>query len=178
MIIQIARHVRTRSIPSPRLRTLTRRILSLLKQPKDTHVSILLTDDEEIHVLNRHWRHKDRPTDVLSFSMYEGGGLSGKKGVGLAPGAPRGGLLGDIVISLETCQRQAIEKRWSLEEELGFLLLHGILHLVGYDHERDEDHVVMEARTQELWSQLHPDVLPLLARPAAVSSRAEPGAAS
>lgn len=162
MNIQISRHVRTRLFPAPRLRALTRRLLTLLGQPKDTQVSLLLTDDEEIHTLNLHWRKKDRPTDVLSFSMYEGGGLSGKAGVGLAPGAARGGLLGDIVISLETCQRQALDKGWTVEEEVAYLLLHGLLHLLGYDHERDEDHVVMEARTQELWGQVHAEVLPML----------------
>ena len=123
--------------------------LKALKLPDDLELSVVLTTDEEIHVLNRDYRGMDRPTDVLSFSMREGIGLE----------TP---LLGDVVISLETAQRQADEKGWSLEEEFGFLLLHGILHLAGYDHVQDEDSRAMAARTDEIWSEFHPVVFGLL----------------
>lgn len=147
MKIEITRRARFRVLPARPLRKVILDALNLLSLPHDTQLSLLLTDDEEIHALNLQWRQKDRPTDVLSFSMREGGGI---------PGHVVGGLLGDIVLSMQTCARQAEEKGWSIAEECGFLILHGILHLLGYDHERDEDHVVMEARTQEIWSQLHP----------------------
>src|SRR5438105_5458993 len=81
-------------------------------------VSIALVSDREIRALNRRWRGKDRPTDVLSFPLDE-------------PGA-----LGDVVISLDTARRQAREGGWPLSAELRRLLAHGILHCRGYDHER------------------------------------------
>jgi probable rRNA maturation factor len=88
-------------------------------------LSIVITDDATIHDLNRQWRHKDRPTDVLSFSQVEG----------LCPGAPsEEQLLGDVVISLETAARQAKELGHSLEQEVQRLLVHGVLHLLGHDH--------------------------------------------
>lgn len=93
----------------------------------DAELSILLTGDSEMRNLNRDYRGKDRPTDVLSFSQMEGeladvGNL----------------MLGDVVISLDTACRQAIEKGHSKEREIEILLIHGLLHLVGYDHERGE----------------------------------------
>jgi rRNA maturation RNase YbeY len=86
-------------------------------------LSILLTDDAAIHRLNRDYRRRDRPTDVLSFSLREGrfGDVSG--------------ALGDVVISLDTAKRQAAENGLTLAAEVDRLLVHGILHLAGYDHE-------------------------------------------
>lgn len=88
-----------------------------------SELSILLTDDEEIHRLNRTYRNRDRPTDVLSFSQREGE----------FPGPAV--VLGDVVISIETAKRQAQERGHSLEGEILELLAHGVLHLLGYDHE-------------------------------------------
>ena len=85
-------------------------------------VSILFTDDKEIHRLNREYRGKDKPTDVLSFSQLEGEGAVGDS-------------LGDIVISLVTASKQAEEFGVTEQEEVGRLLVHGLLHLYGYDHE-------------------------------------------
>lgn len=90
-------------------------------------VSVSFVSDEEIHALNRTYRDVDRPTDVLSFGMEE------------EESAPGVRMLGDIVISLPTAQRQAGEYGHSLEREVGFLLVHGFLHLNGYDHETAED---------------------------------------
>lgn len=139
-------------VPLRRFRPFLTRLLELLEQPVGTGLSLLLTDDREIHRLNLQWRGKDRPTDVLSFSLREGRGSR----------FFHQGPLGDIVLSLPMVERQAVEKGWSLEEELAFLTLHGVLHLLGYDHERDEDHVVMEAKTSTIWARLHPEVMPLL----------------
>jgi probable rRNA maturation factor len=85
-------------------------------------LSVLLTNDHQIHALNRKHRDKDRPTDVLAFPLADDGAL---------PGA----WLGDVVISLETAQRQANSRRRPLLAEVRFLLAHGILHLIGYDHD-------------------------------------------
>jgi probable rRNA maturation factor len=82
-------------------------------------VSVLLTTDPAIRVLNRDYRKVDRPTDVLSFSQNEG-----------AP-APQTSVLGDIVLSVDTAARR---RKRTLEDELFFLLVHGLLHLCGYDH--------------------------------------------
>ncbi len=90
-------------------------------------ISILLTDDDEIHSLNQTYRGIDRPTDVLSFSQSEGDF-----------GDIEPDMLGDVVISVDTAGRQALEKGHSMERELDTLLIHGILHLAGYDHENNE----------------------------------------
>ncbi len=85
-------------------------------------VSVYITDDEEIRELNRNYRGKDKPTDVLSFPLNET--FNGYK------------LLGDIVISQDTAQRQAKELGHSLNYEVKRLLIHGLVHLLGYDHEK------------------------------------------
>ncbi|MFP6664427.1 MAG: rRNA maturation RNase YbeY [Deltaproteobacteria bacterium] len=86
-------------------------------------LSIVLTDDAEIHVLNRDYRDRDRPTDVLSFAQREG------------EGAIDDALLGDVILSVPTAERQARERGHTLAAELLELLAHGLLHLLGYDHE-------------------------------------------
>ncbi|MCL6547836.1 MAG: rRNA maturation RNase YbeY [Alicyclobacillus sp.] len=91
-------------------------------------VSVSLVGDEEIHQLNREYRGVDRPTDVLSFPLLEGE----EDPEPMVPGQPR--LLGDIVVSVPTAVRQADAYGHSLQRELGFLLVHGFLHLLGFDH--------------------------------------------
>jgi len=91
---------------------------------QNPEVSILLLDDREMRELNRQYRRKDRPTDVLSFPM------SDDTCENVQPD-----LLGDIVISVETALKQAEERKHSLYRELCWLLIHGTLHLLGYDHE-------------------------------------------
>src|SRR5690606_35274676 len=101
--------------------------------------SLLLTSDEEIRSLNRDWRGKDRPTNVLSFPMLSRSEISS-----LAPeGAPA--MLGDIALAYETCAREAAEKGISLQDHAAHLIVHGLLHLAGYDHETSpEDAEKME----------------------------------
>jgi len=112
---------------------------------KNPELSILLTDDSEIKELNSKFRNKDKATDVLSFSMHEGesGGVE----------APS---LGDVVISLETAEQQATELNVSFSDEIIRLLVHGVLHLVGYEHEGVDDQKVreMEGKEQELFEIL------------------------
>ncbi|MFM5895528.1 MAG: rRNA maturation RNase YbeY [Novosphingobium sp.] len=92
-------------------------------------VSLLFADDAEVQTLNREWRAKDKPTNVLSFPMLERADLLALTD----KGGPE--MLGDIAIALETCEREAAEKQISLEHHLTHLLIHGLLHLAGYDHE-------------------------------------------
>jgi probable rRNA maturation factor len=104
-------------------------------------LSILLCDNTFIHQLNRDYRGKDRPTDVLSFSQRE-------------EGDPDDPVLGDVIISIERAQKQALERGHLLGVELALLLVHGILHLLGYDHEEDEEAEEMEAKEKEILCML------------------------
>lgn len=90
--------------------------------------SLLFADDAEVHTLNREWRGKDRPTNVLSFPMLEREEL-----LALAPEGPPT-LLGDIALALETCTREAADKGVPLEHHAAHLIVHGLLHLAGHDH--------------------------------------------
>ncbi len=98
----------------------------------DAELSVALTDDEGIKELNSTYRGIDSPTDVLSFPQEDEH------------------ILGDIVISLETAKRQAMEGGHFFHEEICILLIHGILHLIGYDHEEDEEAEEMETREREI----------------------------
>ena len=100
-------------------------------------LSISLVGDDEIQALNRDWRGRDRPTDVLAFAQQEG------------EGDPVPGLLGDVVISVPTAARQAALRGVDLDRELRALLVHGLLHLLGHDHERSRSearHMFTRAR--------------------------------
>jgi len=101
-------------------------------------LSIALVDDARIRDLNRDYRKKDKPTDVLAFAMSEG------------EGGAHGGLLGDVIVSIDTARRQAKAAKRSLLDELTMLLAHGLLHLLGYDHRNDREERVMVAKTKEL----------------------------
>jgi probable rRNA maturation factor len=102
--------------------------------------SVVFTSDEEIHALNREWRQRDKATNVLSFPMLERDEL-----LALSPEGPPV-LLGDIALAHETCAREAAEKGVSLEHHAAHLLVHGLLHLAGHDHETStEDAEIMEA---------------------------------
>lgn len=94
--------------------------------------SVLFTSDAEVHVLNREWRAKDKPTNVLSFPMLERDDLLelGEEG------PPE--MLGDLALAFETCQREAAEKSVSVEHHATHLIMHGLLHLAGHDHETGE----------------------------------------
>ncbi len=102
-------------------------------------LSILLCDDATIHALNREHRRRDKPTDVLAFALQEA-----------KEGRWEGGVLGDIVISLDTAQRQADERARPLWDEVTMLLAHGLLHLLGFDHATRADERRMTARTDLL----------------------------
>ena len=103
-------------------------------------VSVLFTNDEAVRALNCEWRGKDKPTNVLSFPMFERADL-----IALDPDGPPE-LLGDIALALETCAREAAEKGVPLADHAAHLIVHGLLHLAGHDHETGDDHAaLMEA---------------------------------
>jgi probable rRNA maturation factor len=107
-------------------------------------LTVLLVDDREITRLNRQYFRRNRPTNVISFPMMEG-----------TVASLRAKMLGDVVISTETARRDAAEVGKKTGDEVLFLLIHGILHLVGYDHEKvREDRVEMEAKERELFGML------------------------
>ncbi len=109
---------------------------------EDCELSILLTGDQRMRQLNAYYRFRSQPTDVLSFGQH----AEGEAGITLGEGEyrpPDAILLGDVVISLETATRQAREMRQSVSQRLRTLLVHGVLHLLGYDHERSADAKVM-----------------------------------
>jgi probable rRNA maturation factor len=127
-------------LPAP-LRTRVRREVArmvkaaaLTEGSQDLDVALRITDDAELHALHRDWRGTDRPTDVLAFAQREAA-------------AADAGLLGDIVISLDTARRQA---KKGLYAELLHLASHGLCHLLGYDHRDDEEERVMNARAAAL----------------------------
>ena len=112
----------------------------------ECELSLLLTDDVEIQELNRTYRDLDKATDVLSFPQDED-----------AVNETGDTLLGDVVISVETAARQAEEHHLSFNEELILLAIHGILHLLGYDHERSpQDARIMQDKTQAVFETLFP----------------------
>ena len=103
-------------------------------------VSLLFTSDEEVHALNRDWRGKDKPTNVLSFPMLARDDL-----LALSPDGPPV-MLGDLALAWETCAREAAGKGIAIEHHAAHLLVHGLLHLAGHDHElSDADADRMEA---------------------------------
>ena len=109
----------------------------------DAELSIALVDDEAIRALNDRYRGRPRPTDVLSFSLLEG------------PHAEqRGAMLGDVVIAVPYAAAQAEARGHGLDEELLRLLIHGVLHLLGFDHEREAEARAMEARERAIWSEV------------------------
>ena len=110
----------------------------------DCEISILLVDDSQIETMNKRYLGRNGPTNVISFPMAEGdfGGIR-----------PR--VLGDVVISLETAKREAEEAGISFNEIIDFFLIHGILHLSGYDHETsDAEARVMEAKEEEILDKI------------------------
>jgi probable rRNA maturation factor len=131
---------------SPALRTsVVRRIADAMLaelELEQAELSVLLTNDREIHALNHEHRGKDRPTDVLAFALEEGEAV-----VGARAGVR---LLGDVVISLDTAARQARGRKRELLPEVRFLLAHGLAHLLGYDHGNVAEKREMDAMTRRL----------------------------
>ncbi len=119
-----------------------------------SEISILITDDESIREVNREHRNIDSPTDVLSFplvDMQEGKIISDTGDFDLDENLL---MLGDIVLSIETAVRQAEEYGQSLEREMAFLVTHGVFHLLGYDHQDEEQEEKMFGKQENVLTQL------------------------
>ncbi len=129
---------------------LLRRVLKILKELNlaDAELSISVISDEEMREINRQYRGRDKPTNVLSFAQDDAG--ANYDGIPTPKGAPR--ILGDVILAAETVQREAGELGYTDQEMFYFYLIHGLLHLIGYDHELGEDEAKrQEAETERLW---------------------------
>lgn len=134
--------IRGSRVDVARLRRAANAILRGIGQSK-AELSVALVDDASIAELNGQYRAKPRPTDVLSFSLVEGDFAD-----------HRGGMLGDVVISVETAAAQASERHRGLDETVARLLVHGVLHLIGHDHEDDDEAREMQAEERRLLKAL------------------------
>lgn len=138
MPVSVASRRRKRGLRAAAVRADAARLMKELSI--DAELSIVLVDDPEMRELNARYRDKNRPTDVLAFSMREGALCPKPKAERRRSRAGardfHGELLGDVVISVDTAARQAAERGVSVAAEVRVLLTHGILHLLGYDHER------------------------------------------
>ena len=128
---------------------LTDAVLKALKvsgYSEDAEVSLVFVDDDYIQELNQQYRGMDGPTDVLSFAMLEGEPVAGgEKDV----------ILGDVVISVQAVDRQAKEYGQSFLREASYLAIHGVLHLLGYDHEEEDKQKLMRLKEDEIISSLN-----------------------
>ena len=116
------------------------------EQPLRNHpieLSLVFTNDAEIREINAEWRDKDKPTNVLSFPAYP-----------IQPGDEPGPMLGDIVIARETVEREAVELEKTFDDHLTHLLVHGFLHLFGYDHMDEEEAEEMEGLETRILARL------------------------
>jgi probable rRNA maturation factor len=149
MNIAIMNRQRRQKIATKMLRAAAVKILSGLGCTS-SELSVAIVGDRTIRVLNREYLQKDRSTNVISFSMQEG-----------EFGAMNPDLLGDVVISADTAAKEAADAGITFHERLVFLLLHGILHLVGYDHERSGEVEArrMESKESEIFAELKVDGL-------------------
>ena len=120
----------------------------LNESSRHVELSVRLAGDEEVRGLNAHWRGKDKPTNVLSFPMAEAYELEQSDEDGPAI------MLGDIILAHGVCEREAAEKGVSIDEHATHLVVHGTLHLLGYDHEADSDATDMERREADALARL------------------------
>jgi probable rRNA maturation factor len=127
------------------LRKKTEKILEDLGCNASAALSIVLVGSAEMAELNLTYRGKQGPTNVLSFSQQEG-----------AEGAPQADLLGDVVICVDVAAEDAAELGYSNEEMVLYLLIHGILHLSGYDHQRPHDATEMQVRVESIFQEIFP----------------------
>jgi len=141
MPVEIIRRVDGKEFPSRKLKKVAQRVLEIVEQDQ-AELCMVLVGNAEIRKLNAKFRKKDYPTDVLSFPA----------GNDLLTGVQ---LLGDVVISVEKAKEHAKERRRTLNEEMVMLLIHGIVHLLGYDHERSpKDARIMDRLEKKIYRAL------------------------
>lgn len=150
MTISIQNRQKMLTVDLGRVRRSLKRLLKELGC-KDSEVSLLLVDDDQIREINKNYLQRDRPTNVISFAMTEG-----------AFGDVHPEILGDIILSVETAARDAIACDIDFMDEVEFLLIHGLLHLLGYNHENVESSEAEKMKKLErelffLWRHYHLD---------------------
>jgi probable rRNA maturation factor len=145
MKIQIENRQTKVKIERKNIRSTVLKIFKIL-DCADKELSISFTDDENIKQLNKQYLGKNKPTNVLSFSLQEGyfGNINPQ-------------IMGDIIISVETAQKDAIKGKLSVEQEIDFLLIHGILHLSGYNHENTSKNEAkkMKQKEKEIFNKIY-----------------------
>lgn len=146
-IIELQADVDTAGLDAHALERLAARALEAEGVAMPSELSVMLADDTTVHELNRTYRGTDAPTDVLSFSQAEGDDFAQPEGT-----APH---LGDVIISIDTARRQAAEYGVSLQDEVAHLLVHGVLHLLGYDHQEPEDAQAMRLQEDAILGTAH-----------------------
>lgn len=136
------------------VRNAAKAVLLYMEFGTNVEISVMFTDNEEIRRLNRKHRNIDRATDVLSFPLieYDQDGYVVEEDMDFNPNGEM--LLGDIVISLERADEQSKEYGHSFEREVGFLTVHSMLHLLGYDHETPEDEAEMFGYQEEILQKM------------------------
>src|SRR5690625_5026220 len=141
-------HDNTNAVPTEHIDLLQRLLIytaTAEKISEETEISISFVDNQKIKELNRNYRQQNKGTDVISFAMLEL--VVGEVGI---IGETIALVLGDIVISLDKAKVQANDNGHSLVRELGFVIIHGLLHLLGYDHMNEEQEEVMFKKQNEL----------------------------
>jgi probable rRNA maturation factor len=134
------------------VQTIAEAVLKSEKFEKNTEISVLFVDNEQIREINNDFRQIDSATDVLSFPMLD---FAGNKIIDNVGDVYLGAVvLGDIVVSLERALAQAEEYGHSYEREVGFLVCHSMLHLLGYDHESDEERAIMRENEESVLESL------------------------
>ncbi|MBZ4672778.1 rRNA maturation RNase YbeY [Deferribacterales bacterium Es71-Z0220] len=132
------------------IKEISERVLEKLQINKNLKVSVLITNDSEIQTINNEYRNIDKPTDVLSFPQFE-------KTEDILDDS----LLGDIVISIDTLKKQANENEIDVKREAAFLIIHGFLHLLGYDHmDEKQEEVMFDLQENILKSLVDDGVIP------------------
>jgi probable rRNA maturation factor len=129
-------------VPAERLVQLAGAVLAREGQPEGAGLTLVIVDDAQIQALNRDYRQQDRPTDVLSFPAHEGDVCIGPEEASL--------YLGDVIIALPTASAQAAEAGHPVADELALLVVHGCLHLLGYDHADEAERARMWAVQDEI----------------------------
>lgn len=121
--------------------SLVEETVSLLKINEDIELSLIIVDNQEIHQINQTYRGIDRPTDVISFALEDTTEI-------MIEGMPR--MLGDIFISIDKIKEQAKEYQHSFQREFAFLFVHGLLHLLGYDHNDTKEQELMFEKQRQI----------------------------
>jgi len=147
------------ALPSTYENPINKAILAVLKNEKadlPCTINVLITGDEEIREFNRDYRNINKATDVLSFPMQNFSGFGWEQMVSPEPDLETNYIpLGDIVVSMETVIRQAAEYKNSPEYELIYLIIHSTLHLLGYDHDSEENEKIMHDKNKTIAEKLN-----------------------